>query len=349
MKVNTNDFINQSLLEAKAINKATMENAKINILEEINPKLDKLIKESLQEAEGDDEEDVVDDTTSTDSTEDTSTDDNDSAEGDDTESVEDSMEDITDDSEEIFSESDDDDNSDDDDVIASTDDEDGTDDFSDIDDDDEDLEEDINLYGNEHDLQSEDIDNDVQDDDIDDTDDSLTDDDNVVDDEDMDDDLKEILNIGENKKSTTKKFIKVEVAKYKNLVNENKKLKLGFTKVNSILKETTLLNSKLIYATKLFSKNSLNKQQKIKVVEKLDRAKSIKDVKLIYNSLNEGLSINKPQLSNSKKAIVEGLKGAKANVENAKQRKVLIESKNTIIPDDVKANFNRFAFYNPSK
>lgn len=66
------------------------------------------------------------------------------------------------------------------------------------------------------------------------------------------------------------------------------------------LNETNLLNAKLLYTNKLFRANSLSESQKVRVLESLDRANSIREVKLVYSTLAEALKIKKPLTESTK-------------------------------------------------
>lgn len=57
------------------------------------------------------------------------------------------------------------------------------------------------------------------------------------------------------------------------------------------LAESTLTNAKLMYANKLFSKYNLTNEQKLKVLDKFDQAKTMEAAKLIYGTINESLSM----------------------------------------------------------
>ena len=47
------------------------------------------------------------------------------------------------------------------------------------------------------------------------------------------------------------------------------------------LSEVNLLNAKLLYVNKLFRRNGLSESQKVKIVETFDRAKSVREAKLV--------------------------------------------------------------------
>lgn len=53
------------------------------------------------------------------------------------------------------------------------------------------------------------------------------------------------------------------------------------------LNEVNLLNAKLLFTNKLFKKHSMNESQKLKVIETLDRATTLKECKLVYSTLEE--------------------------------------------------------------
>ena len=69
------------------------------------------------------------------------------------------------------------------------------------------------------------------------------------------------------------------------------------------LNEINLLNSKLLYTNKIFKAKNLNEAQKIKVLSAFDKAESVKEVKLVFETLNEGLE------KAAKKELVRESKG----------------------------------------
>ncbi len=76
------------------------------------------------------------------------------------------------------------------------------------------------------------------------------------------------------------------------------------------LNEVNLLNAKLLYTNKLFKSHSLNNSQKMKIIESFDLAKSIREVRITYNSMNEAFNVNTVTNTSSpvkKSTIVEGL------------------------------------------
>jgi hypothetical protein len=86
-------------------------------------------------------------------------------------------------------------------------------------------------------------------------------------------------------------------------------LEEAYTTIKSLqrtINEVNLLNAKLLFANKLFRAHNMTNEQKIKVIETLDRTKSVREVKLVFSTLAENFkytSINK----NAKKTIKEGI------------------------------------------
>jgi len=61
--------------------------------------------------------------------------------------------------------------------------------------------------------------------------------------------------------------------------------------LRSDLNEVNLLNAKLLYTNKIFKEKTLNESQKVKVLSSFDKATTVKEVKLVYSTLNEGLKV----------------------------------------------------------
>ena len=90
----------------------------------------------------------------------------------------------------------------------------------------------------------------------------------------------------------------------KNLEEENMAYKKAVKQLQKEFNEVNLFNAKLIYANKVLRTPGLTKNQKYGVVEQFDNAGTIGEVKLIFNSLTEGVKIGsaanaKPQARKS--------------------------------------------------
>ena len=66
------------------------------------------------------------------------------------------------------------------------------------------------------------------------------------------------------------------------------------------LNEVNLLNSKLLYTNKIFKAKNLTEAQKVKVLTTFDKAETVKEVKLIYETLSEGMVAKKEAIKESK-------------------------------------------------
>ena len=90
---------------------------------------------------------------------------------------------------------------------------------------------------------------------------------------------------------------------------KDKEIEEAYNTIKSLqrtINEVNLLNAKLLFANKLFRAHNMTNEQKIKVIETLDRTKSVREVKLVFSTLAENFkytSINK----NAKKTIKEGI------------------------------------------
>jgi spore coat protein CotF len=63
--------------------------------------------------------------------------------------------------------------------------------------------------------------------------------------------------------------------------------------LRSELNEINLLNAKLLYTNKIFKAKNLNENQKVKVLSSFDKANNVGEVKMVYETLNEGIKVAK--------------------------------------------------------
>lgn len=66
------------------------------------------------------------------------------------------------------------------------------------------------------------------------------------------------------------------------------------------LQEVNLLNAKLLYTNKIFKAKNLTDPQKVKVLESFDKATTVNEVKLVFETLTESLNSNKTTVNESK-------------------------------------------------
>jgi len=105
--------------------------------------------------------------------------------------------------------------------------------------------------------------------------------------------------------------------------NLTEKLKESYSVVKflrSKINEVNLLNAKLLFTNKLFRNGNLNESQKLKVIETFDRAKSTREVKLVYTTLAESTMATRTR--KNRKAVKEGF--ASKAVGSTRPRKAIL-------------------------
>jgi len=96
------------------------------------------------------------------------------------------------------------------------------------------------------------------------------------------------------------------------------------------INEVNLLNAKLLYANKLFRGYNLTNEQKVKVVENLDRTTSVREVKLVYATLSESMKFTGTERKvASKKTMTEGF-ASKAQASTAPAKEIIAENTNEL-------------------
>lgn len=77
------------------------------------------------------------------------------------------------------------------------------------------------------------------------------------------------------------------------------------TKLRRQLEETNLFNAKLIYSNKLLQNESLSRRQKAEIIERLDEAKTLREVKLVYESLTKAMAgTSRPLRENATRKVL---------------------------------------------
>ena len=78
---------------------------------------------------------------------------------------------------------------------------------------------------------------------------------------------------------------------------EDKELKEALETVNVLrtqLQEVNLLNAKLLYVNKVFKSNNLTESQKVNVIAAFDKAETVKEVKLVFETVSKNVVTKKP-------------------------------------------------------
>lgn len=90
--------------------------------------------------------------------------------------------------------------------------------------------------------------------------------------------------------------------------------------LRSKINEVNLLNAKLLFSNKLFRNYPLSESQKMKVIENFDRAKSLREVKLVFGTLAESFTVNK-----TKRKVVKESYASKPTRSTAPKKQILSE------------------------
>lgn len=86
------------------------------------------------------------------------------------------------------------------------------------------------------------------------------------------------------------------------------------------LNEVNLLNSKLLYVSKLFKENNLSESQKLKIVDTFDKATTAREAKIVYETLKESIDVKQQQ---SRRPINESLSFASKPVGVASPKPIV--------------------------
>ena len=114
---------------------------------------------------------------------------------------------------------------------------------------------------------------------------------------------------------------------------KEEELKEAYRVIKSLkgtINEVNLLNAKLLFANKLFRSYNLTNEQKVKVVENLDRTSSVREVKLVYATLSESMKFTGTERKvAAKKSITEGL-ASKPSASTAPKKQIISENTNEL-------------------
>ena len=88
------------------------------------------------------------------------------------------------------------------------------------------------------------------------------------------------------------------------------------------LNEVNLLNAKLLYTNKIFKSKTLSEDKKVKVLKAFDKASTVKEAKVVFETLNEGL-VSQTKRSNNR---VQGMASKATGVISEAKKQPIIES-----------------------
>ena len=112
--------------------------------------------------------------------------------------------------------------------------------------------------------------------------------------------------------------IQNELAEYRKVVNV----------LRGKLHEVNLLNAKLLYTNRIFRQEGLTNEQKVRILESFDRAVNVREVKMVYTTLVETLTVAAKTFKSratSSKVVTEGL-ASKPTASTAPKKEILEEN-----------------------
>lgn len=111
--------------------------------------------------------------------------------------------------------------------------------------------------------------------------------------------------------------LQAELAEYREAV----------TLLRDKLQEVHLLNAKLLYTNKLFQKGKLSNEQAVRVLDSFDRAKTLREVKMVYALMVENIKAVRTEgrVPSRKTVVTEGL-ASRATASTAPKKEQLVEN-----------------------
>ena len=96
------------------------------------------------------------------------------------------------------------------------------------------------------------------------------------------------------------------------------------------LNEVNLLNSKLLYVNKIFKSNDLSESQKVNIIAAFDKAESVKEVKLVYETVADSVISKKEATKTIKESKTKLGMASKAGGTTAAKPEVIAEVSDTV-------------------
>jgi len=321
----SNNFLREAVADAKTVRETALENAKIALQEAFNPRIQSMLSDKLQkEAEMDDDDEATSIDTEMDSEDeggDAEMDSEDEGGGEDMDVEDDDMdsedEDVDDedmdsededelDLETILKELESDDSGDDEDMDSEdeldlesilkeleSDDSDDSDDDEDIDlsdiedsDDDDDMDSEDEDVDDDEDVEISELFNDEDEDEDIELSELFNDDEDEDDDEDIE--LSELFN-DEDEDEDEDDMTEHHISRINSLESSLQEHRKAVRVMRDKLNEVNILNAKLLFCNKLFRNFNMNNSSKMTIIENFDRAKNVREIKLIYATLIESM------------------------------------------------------------
>jgi hypothetical protein len=104
---------------------------------------------------------------------------------------------------------------------------------------------------------------------------------------------------GDKKDTAEEEGVEDYKKKVKEMKHELDEAYAALKTIKEELNEVNLFNAKLLYTNKIFKSKNLTESQKVKVLAAFDKAASVKEAKLVYETLSEGMKETKKSVNES--------------------------------------------------
>ena len=124
---------------------------------------------------------------------------------------------------------------------------------------------------------------------------------------------------GDKKDTAEEEGVEDYKKKLKEMKEELDEAYNALTTIKSELQEVNLFNAKLLYTNKIFKAKNLTESQKVKVLAAFDKAASVKEAKLVFETLSEGMKETKKTVNESM------LRGSASKAAGVAAKKPILE------------------------
>jgi len=124
---------------------------------------------------------------------------------------------------------------------------------------------------------------------------------------------------GDKKDTAEEEGVEDYKKKLKEMKEELNEAYNALSTIKSELQEVNLFNAKLLYTNKIFKAKTLTESQKVKVLAAFDKAASVKEAKLVFETLSEGMKETKKTVNESM------LRGSASRAAGVADKKPILE------------------------
>jgi len=124
---------------------------------------------------------------------------------------------------------------------------------------------------------------------------------------------------GDKKDTAEEEGVEDYKKKLKEMKEELDEAYNALSTIKTELQEVNLFNAKLLYTNKIFKAKNLTESQKVKVLAAFDKAASVKEAKLVFETLSEGMKETKKTVNESM------LRGSASRAAGVADKKPILE------------------------